>query len=157
MIVQLFVQTAAGATLTVELDESESVGALKGFIANKSGIPSLHQRLVCQGVPLEDGESLASYDIANESTVFVNHQLLGGAKKRKKKNYTTPKKIKHKKKKEKLSVLKFYRVEDSGRITRLRRECEGPICGAGVFMANHHDRHYCGRCGLTLVYNKPVD
>ena len=25
-------------------------------------------------------------------------------------------------------------------------------CGAGVFMANHFDRHYCGKCGLTYVY-----
>ena len=34
----------------------------------------------------------------------------GGGKKRKKKNYTTPKKIKHKRKKVKLSVLKYYKV-----------------------------------------------
>ena len=27
-----------------------------------------------------------------------------------------------------------------------------PECGAGVFMANHFDRHYCGKCGLTYVY-----
>ena len=27
-------------------------------------------------------------------------------------------------------------------------------CGAGVFMAAHFDRHYCGRCGLTYVYEK---
>ena len=36
--------------------------------------------------------------------------LRGGGKKRKKKNYTTPKKIKHKRKKVKLSVLKYYKV-----------------------------------------------
>ena len=34
----------------------------------------------------------------------------GGGKKRKKKNYTTPKKIKHKHKKVKLAVLKYYKV-----------------------------------------------
>ena len=34
----------------------------------------------------------------------------GGAKKRKKKNYTTPKKIKHKHRKVKLAVLKYYKV-----------------------------------------------
>ena len=48
-------------------------------------------------------------------------RLRGGAKKRKKKNYTTPKKIKHKKKKVKLAVLKYYKVDDSGKIQRLRR------------------------------------
>ena len=37
-------------------------------------------------------------------------RLRGGAKKRKKKNYTTPKKIKHKHRKVKLAVLKYYKV-----------------------------------------------
>lgn len=37
-------------------------------------------------------------------------RLRGGAKKRKKKSYTTPKKNKHKRKKVKLAVLKYYKV-----------------------------------------------
>ena len=37
--------------------------------------------------------------------------------------YTTPKKIKHKRKKTKLAVLKFYKVDGDGKIERLRREC----------------------------------
>lgn len=56
-------------------------------------------------------------------------RLRGGAKKRKKKVYTTPKKIKHKRKKTKLSVLKFYKVDEDGKIERLRRECPTPeVC-----------------------------
>ena len=39
-------------------------------------------------------------------------RLRGGAKKRKKKNYTTPKKIKHKHRKVKLAVLKYYKVRE---------------------------------------------
>jgi small subunit ribosomal protein S27Ae len=50
-------------------------------------------------------------------------RLRGGAKKRKKKVYSTPKKIKHKRKKVKLAVLKFYKVDGEGKIERLRREC----------------------------------
>ena len=53
------------------------------------------------------------------------------------------------KKKVKLAVLKMYRVDDDGKITRLRKECPADTCGAGVFMAQHYDRHYCGKCGLT--------
>lgn len=45
-----------------------------------------------------------------ESTLHLVLRLRGGAKKRKKKNYTTPKKIKHKHKKVKLAVLKYYKV-----------------------------------------------
>ena len=80
-------------------------------------------------------------------------RLRGGGKKRKKKNYTTPKKIKHKHKKVKLAVLKYYRVDDNGKIHRLRRECPAEECGAGIFMAAHFDRQYCGKCGLTYMFN----
>ena len=30
-------------------------------------------------------------------------------------------------------------------------------CGAGVFMAAHWDRQYCGKCGLTYVFTNPED
>ncbi|KAK4743797.1 hypothetical protein SAY87_010109 [Trapa incisa] len=63
-------------------------------------------------------------------------------KRKKKKTYTKPKKIKHKKKKVKLAVLQFYKVDDSGKVLRLRKECPNAECGAETFMANHFDRHY---------------
>jgi len=46
----------------------------------------------------------------------------------------TPKKIKHKRKKDKMAILKYYKVESDGKIKRLRRECPTPTCGAGVFV-----------------------
>ncbi|KAJ8309193.1 hypothetical protein KUTeg_014067 [Tegillarca granosa] len=49
------------------------------------------------------------------------------------------------------------RVDENGKITRLRRECPNEDCGAGVFMASHFDRQYCGKCCLTYVFNKPED
>jgi small subunit ribosomal protein S27Ae len=82
-------------------------------------------------------------------------RLRGGAKKKKKKAYTTPKKIKHKAKKVRMSVLKFYRVDESNKIHRLRQECPSETCGAGVFMAKHADRQYCGKCHLTLRVKAP--
>ncbi|URE22256.1 Ribosomal protein S27a [Musa troglodytarum] len=49
----------------------------------------------------------------------------------------------------------FDKVDDAtGKVTRLRKECPNAECGAGTFMANHFDRHYCGKCGLTYVYQK---
>mmetsp|Transcript_45611 Transcript_45611/g.143232 ORF Transcript_45611/g.143232 Transcript_45611/m.143232 type:complete len:118 (-) Transcript_45611:68-421(-) len=80
--------------------------------------------------------------------------LEGGGKKRKKKTYTKPKKIKAKHKKVKLAVLKYYRVDQSGKVERLRNECTKQ-CGAGTFMSNHFNRHYCGKCHFTLMLVNP--
>jgi len=54
-------------------------------------------------------------------------------------------------------VFLNLQVDENGKITRLRRECPNEECGAGVFMASHFDRQYCGKCCLTYVYNKPED
>jgi len=56
-----------------------------------------------------------------------------------------------------LAVLKYYKVEDTGKIRRLRRECPSKQCGAGVFMATHPDRNYCGKCCLTYMFKNPEE
>merc|ERR1711924_331381 len=99
-------------------------------------------------------DSFALVGLQEDVTVHLNCDLSGGGKKRKKKVYTQPKKIKHKHKKVKLAVLKYYKVDGSGKVQKLRKECPAEMCGPGVFMAMHYNRYYCGKCALTYVIKK---
>ena len=154
---QIFVKSLQGRTIVLDATPSTKVEDVKELILSREGIPAEEQSLSFGTHLLENELCLAEYGIEQDSTLHLSLSLLGGAKKRKKKNYSTPKKIKHKKKKVKLAVLKFYKVDENGKIHRLRRECPGEQCGAGVFMAAMEDRHYCGKCGYTLVFSKPED
>ena len=70
---QIFVKPIdAGTTYTNEVEPVDSKEAVKGKIEEKTGIPSVQQSLLFAGKEIENGKTLADYNIQKESTLHLS-------------------------------------------------------------------------------------
>lgn len=76
---QIFIKLLTGHTLTLEVEETDTVAMMKLKVQDKNGIPPDQMRFIFEGKQLEDERTLAEYGITKESTIHTALRLRGGS------------------------------------------------------------------------------
>ncbi|ESQ30017.1 hypothetical protein EUTSA_v10012126mg [Eutrema salsugineum] len=73
----IYVKTLSGRTITLEAKGSDTIGEVKAKYEEIDGTPVQQQRLIFRGRELQNGRTVAEYDITHESTLHIASRLCG--------------------------------------------------------------------------------
>merc|ERR1712194_330906 len=128
-----------GNSLVCDVLAGQTVEELKFAIAQSNGLDEDSMMLIGEGVELDNEMIVSETELKGE----------GKGGKRKKKIFKTAKRVAHKHVNVKMRALKHYAVANNGEFKETLKKC--PHCKGGVFMSDHWNRCYCGKCHLTLI------
>jgi ubiquitin len=75
---QIFIKTLQGKSITIDVNDTDTLESVKNKILEIEGIPVDQQRLVFNGKQLEDTNSINDYGIESDSTIHLVLRLRGG-------------------------------------------------------------------------------
>ena len=75
---QIFIKTITGKTVTIVVEEDDTILSVKMKLQEKDHVPVDEQRLIFGGHQLEDKRTLKFYSIERDSTIHLVLRLPGG-------------------------------------------------------------------------------